>query len=56
VLPYGMASKEVASLLPKQIADALPSSHDVTRIDPNWFAQNEKEISKRWQEFLTGAK
>jgi putative spermidine/putrescine transport system substrate-binding protein len=56
VLPYGMASTEVASLLPKQIADALPSSHDVTRIDPTWFAQNEKEISKRWQEFLTGAK
>lgn len=55
VLPYGMASKEVASLLPKATADALPSSHDATHIDPSWFAQNEKEIAKRWQEFLTGA-
>jgi putative spermidine/putrescine transport system substrate-binding protein len=56
VLPYGMASKQVASLLPKAIADALPSSHDAARIDPNWFAQNEKEIAKRWQEFLASAK
>ena len=55
VLPYGMAHKDVASLLPKEIADALPSSHDVVRIDPTWFAQNQEEISKRWQEFLTGA-
>lgn len=55
VLPYGMASKDVASLLPKEIADALPSSHDAIGIDPSWFAQNQEEISKRWQEFLTGA-
>lgn len=55
VLPYGMANKDVASLLPKDIADALPSSHDVVRIDPSWFADNQKEISTRWQEFLAGA-
>jgi putative spermidine/putrescine transport system substrate-binding protein len=54
VLPYGMASKEVAGLLPKEVADALPSSHDVVRIDPSWFAKNQEQISKRWQEFLTG--
>jgi spermidine/putrescine-binding protein len=55
ILPYGMAHKDVASLLPKDVADALPSSHNAVRIDPNWFAENQAEISKRWQEFLTGA-
>ncbi|WP_268935222.1 extracellular solute-binding protein [Pararhizobium mangrovi] len=55
VLPYGMANKKVASLLPEKVSDALPSSHDVVRIDPSWFAANQKEIAKRWQEFLAGA-
>jgi spermidine/putrescine-binding protein len=55
VLPYGMASKEVAGLLPKDIADALPSSHDTVKIDPSWFAEHQSEISKRWQEFLASA-
>lgn len=55
MLPYGMAHKEVASLLPASLADALPSSHPVVTIDPSWFANNEKEVEKRWQEFLTSA-
>lgn len=55
VLPYGMASKDVAGLLPKDVADALPSSHDTVKIDPTWFADHQAEISKRWQEFLAGA-
>jgi spermidine/putrescine-binding protein len=55
VLPYGMASKDVASLLPADVADALPSSHDSVRIDPSWFADHEAEIAKRWQEFLASA-
>ncbi|MBY3165679.1 extracellular solute-binding protein [Rhizobium laguerreae] len=55
VLPYGMASKDVAGLLPKEIADALPSSHDTVKIDPAWFAEHQAEIGKRWQEFLSAA-
>jgi len=54
-LPYGMANKDVAGLLPKDVADALPSSHDTVKIDPTWFADHQTEISKRWQEFLAGS-
>ena len=56
VLPYGMSNKGVAGLLPNDVSEALPSSHDVARIDPSWFAQNQQTISKRWQEFLASAK
>ncbi|WP_323771195.1 extracellular solute-binding protein [Antarctobacter sp.] len=55
VLPYGMASAELDGLLPKAVAEALPSSHDAVRIDPAWFAAHQAEISTRWQEFLTNA-
>lgn len=55
VLPYGMASADLAGVLPFAVADALPSSHAAVRIDPAWFAAHQKDVSTRWQEFLTSA-
>ncbi len=51
-----MAHKDAcARCCAKGIADALPSSRRCRAIDPTWFAQNQEEISKRWQNSLTGA-
>lgn len=53
IIGYGISNKEVASKLPPDVSDALPSSHATIRIDETWYANNRQEIQKRWQEFLT---
>ena len=51
-LTYPTPAKTLASLLPKNIAAALPVGQKVTTTNNFWFAKNETTLQQVWQNFL----
>jgi putative spermidine/putrescine transport system substrate-binding protein len=53
-LTYPTPTKELLDLVPKDIADALPAAHDVSKQDDKWISDNTTQLQKAWQGFLAG--
>lgn len=54
-LTYPTPSKELFDLVPAEIAEALPGSHEENMpLDEKWINDNTPQLQKAWQAFLAG--
>lgn len=53
-LTYPTPTKELNSMLPKDIAAALPVGHDPVMLNSDWLAKNQQDMQRNWQQFLGG--
>lgn len=55
-LTYPTPTKQLDELIPKEIANALPTAHEDELIieDDQWLVENSAEMQKAWQNFLAG--
>jgi spermidine/putrescine-binding protein len=52
-ISYPMPTKQLAKLVPKSVADALPLPSRISvTTDNEWFAQHETDVEHAWQSFL----
>lgn len=51
-MTYTMPGKDVLSLVPTDIAEALPTAKDCVQMDNTWLTQNSDKVQKAWQEFF----
>jgi spermidine/putrescine-binding protein len=55
-MSYPTPNKDVIGLLPADLAEAMPVSHDCVNQGPSllWFSKNNAAVQEAWQEFLAG--
>jgi spermidine/putrescine-binding protein len=53
-IDYPTPAKNLLSLLPKDVAAALPTGQNCAVEDATWYTKNSKSIEQAWQQFLTG--
>uniref|UniRef100_UPI003F4926C1 extracellular solute-binding protein n=1 Tax=Actinomadura sp. CA-154981 TaxID=3240037 RepID=UPI003F4926C1 len=57
-LGYGTSSTGVGDLVKPQVRSWMPSdpanAKNQLRIDPNWWADNQRKVEPRWRDFIAG--
>jgi putative spermidine/putrescine transport system substrate-binding protein len=55
--PYGMPNKKAYPLMPKEIAETIPTAPNnisqQVRIDPRWWTDNLDAVNRRWLEWYS---